>query len=368
MKKKKNKNIIKICYIAGREATYTRTRTILEALKNNGYDVISCLPVDKSFFHYPLLLWHFFWKHKDCQLIIVGFYGQLLLPWVKLFTNKKILFDLYVSTYDTMVYDRRVTASNTLLAKWFRFSDRLSMRLADKIILETRDHIDNYAEKFKVSKEKFFHIFLGLNESLFIQDKKAKKKKSSFLVHFHGEYAPFHGVEYILEAADLLRNENVCFRIIGTGITYQKNMELAARLKLTNVEFIDGVPYELLSVKMSEADCCLGFFGINPRAERILTNKVIETLAVGKPLITGHNQPVQELLEHNKNALLINRGDPGALAEAILRLKENPSLRKKIAENGHVVFKKNCSLKVFSQKLKTVIEVLISEDKQRWFK
>ena len=363
--KRKGKKIPQICYVAGREASYTRTRTIMEALKYNGYEFVSCLPPDKSFWHYPWLLWQVFRKSKNCQLIIVGFYGQLLLPWVKLLTNKKILFDLYVSTFDTMVYDREVTASNTLRSQWFRFADRLSMQLADKIILETRNHIINYAARFKIPQKKFFHIFLGLNEKLFfkkVKNETGKKKKDSFLVHFHGEYAPFHGVEYILKAADLLRDENIQFRIIGRGITYEKDMRTAARLKLSQVEFIDWVPYQSLAAVMAEADCCLGFFGINPRAERICTNKVVEALAVGKPLITGRNQPVQELLEHNKSALLVTRGDARALAEAILRLKNNKILRKRIAENGHAVFKRFCSLAVFSEKLKTVIEEVMSKD------
>ncbi|MFO7888931.1 MAG: glycosyltransferase [bacterium] len=363
MIKNRNKKVIKICYIAGREAAYTRTRTIMEALKYNGYEIVSCLPPNKSFIHYPLLLWQVFRKSRDAQLIIVGFYGQLLLPWVKLFTNKKILFDLYVSTFDTMVYDRKVTAGNTLLARWFRFADRLSMQLANKIILETKDHITNYAEKFKISEEKFFHIFLGLNENLFLKNIQSKKKENNFLVHFHGEYAPFHGVEYILRAADLLRDEDIRFRIIGRGITYAKDMKLASRLKLSKVQFIDWVPYESLADKMAEADCCLGFFGTNPRAQRIFTNKVVETLAVGKPLITGRNQPVQELLEHKKNALLVRRGDSKDLAAAILQLKNDKKLRKKIAENGHNVFRKFCSMEVFSQKLKTVIEKVIDCDK-----
>lgn len=359
MIKTKNKKTIKLCYIAGREAAYTRTRTIMEALKYNGYTLETCLPPNKSFFYYPLLLWQVLRKSKDCQLIIVGFYGQLLLPWVKLFTNKKILFDLYVSTYDTMVYDRRVAHSNSLLAKWFRFADRLSMQLADKIILETRDHIKNYAEKFNIPEEKFFHIFLGLNEKLFLKNIKSKKKEKSFLVHFHGEYAPFHGVEYILKAAHLLRDKDIRFRIIGRGITYESNMKLAARLKLSKVQFIDWIPYESLAATMAEADCCLGFFGSNPRAERICTNKVVETLAIGKPLITGLNLPVQELLEHKNNALLVKRGDAKELAAAILQLKNNKTLTKKIAENGHAVFNKFCSINVFSGKLKTVIEEIM---------
>jgi glycosyltransferase involved in cell wall biosynthesis len=139
-------------------------------------------------------------------------------------------------------------------------------------------------------------------------------------------------------------------------------MRTAARLKLSKVEFIDWVPYESLATIMAEADCCLGFFGINPRAERICTNKVVEALAVGKPLITGRNQPVQELLEHNKSALLVKRGDAQALAEAIIRLKNNKVLRKRIAENGHAVFKQFCSLAEFSEKLKTVIDEVMVED------
>jgi len=350
---------VKICYIAGREAEYSRTKIVMDGLEYNGYECVTCLPPNKSFLNFPLLLWQVFKKSRDCHLIIVGFYGQLLLPLVKLLTNKKILFDLYVSTFDTMVYDRGITTSNTILAKWFRFVDRLSMQLADKIILETEDHINNYAEKFKIPKENFFHIFLGLNENVFLKKSKGKSKRNTFLVHFHGEYAPFHGVEYILKAADLLRDENISFRIIGTGITYKKDMKLATRLRLKKVRFIDWVPYERLAEKMAEADCCLGFFGINPRAERILTNKVVEALAVGKPLITGHNLPVQELLENKKTALLIKKGDAKALAEAILLLKNNKRLREKIAENGHTVFMKHCCIKVFSEKLKTVIEEIV---------
>jgi glycosyltransferase involved in cell wall biosynthesis len=111
---------------------------------------------------------------------------------------------------------------------------------------------------------------------------------------------------------------------------------------------------------MSRADCCLGFFGENPRATRVFTNKVVETLAVGRPLITCKNEPVQELLKDGESALLVERANPQAIADAIRQLREDAALRKRLAQNGHERFLQNCTLEVFSQKLKNVIEEMLN--------
>ena len=119
-------------------------------------------------------------------------------------------------------------------------------------------------------------------------------------------------------------------------------------------------PYAGLARYMANADVCLGIFGDNPRTLRVLTNKVIEALAVRKPLISAKNVPVQELLEDEKSALLIERASPDALANAILRLKENPELREKIADAGYAVYLKNCTLEIFSKRLKKIIEEMLN--------
>ena len=346
---------LRVCYIAGREAGYSRTRTIIEALKLAGFKTILCLPPGKSFFYYPDLIWKFVKHRKKCNLVIVGFYGQLLLPIVRLLTKKPILYDIYISTYDTMVYDRRKTKPGTFISMLYQFVDRLSMSLADSIILETKDHIRNYSKKFKIPEEKFEHLFLTVDEKV-IYPKVSKAKNKRFLVHFHGEYAPFHGVRYILKAADLLRNEEIDFQIIGKGITYQQDRAFAEKLKLKNVHFIDWVPYDKLADAMSNADCCLGIFGDNPRTLRVLTNKVVEALAVGKPLITTKNQPVQELVKDGVSAILVERANSQAIADAILKLKNNPVFRRQIGENGRRVFLEHCSMKTFSLHLRSIIE------------
>lgn len=350
---------VRVCYIAGREESYSRTRMILHGLRRAGYDVVTCLPPDRSFKHYPKLLWDFIRKQRGCDLVVVGFYGQILFPFVWLLTRKPILYDVYISTYDTMIHDRGKGGSGGFKAKLFWWSDAISMRLANRIILETVDHIRDYATKFRVRESKFFHIFLATDEKV-VARRQQKESNGKFLVHFHGEYAPFHGVQYILKAAAALSDQNVHFQIIGRGITYERDMRLAQDLKLKNCTFIDWVPFEELSDYMARADCCLGIFGDNPRTLRVLTNKVIESIAAGKPLITAKNEPVQELLADSESALLVERGNPQAIAEAILKLRDDPELRKRVAEQGHLVFLKNCTLDTFAKRLNTVIEEMLN--------
>ncbi len=349
----------KICYVAGREENYSRTHMLIAGMRAAGHEVVTCLPPDRAFKHYPRLLWQFIRKQSGCDLVVVGFYGQILFPFIWLLTRKPILYDVYISTFDTMVHDRGKGSERSLVAKFYRWSDVLSMRLATRIILETRDHIKDYALKFCVPESKFFHIFLATDDEV-VKPKPAGKRNGRFVAHFHGEYAPFHGVRHILKAAKELQNEDVHFQIIGRGITYESDMQLARELALENCTFIDWVPYAELADHMSKADCCLGIFGENPRTLRVLTNKVIESIAAAKPLITARNEPVQELLADGESALLVERGDHGAIAEAILKLKDDRELAEKIARNGHDVFKKNCTMQVFSHRLNTIIEEMLN--------
>jgi glycosyltransferase involved in cell wall biosynthesis len=176
-------------------------------------------------------------------------------------------------------------------------------------------------------------------------------------VHFHGEYTPFHGVRHILKAAKLLQGQGVRFQIVGRGITYEEDMQLAESLQLDNVRFIGNVPYDQLATLMSNADVCLGIFGDNYRAKLVMTNKVIEGIGMAKAMITQRNEPVQELLQHGESIYLVPPADPQALAEAILTLKNQPELRERIARNAHQAFQDHCS----SQKTGEALEAMFQE-------
>src|SRR5882724_9749779 len=107
---------IKICYVAGREAGYARTHNVLKALRGAGFEVEACMPPDRSKLRHPKVLWDFLWKKRGADAVVVGFYGQLMMPFVRLLTRKPILFDVYASTYLTMVDDRQEARAGSLKA------------------------------------------------------------------------------------------------------------------------------------------------------------------------------------------------------------------------------------------------------------
>ena len=326
---------MRILYLAGREASYSRTRIVMRALESRGHEVVPVLPPDRSFKHYPGLLLKAMLKAPSCDVVLTGFYGQLLTPVMRLLTWKPIVFDMYITTYDTMVFDRAKAKAGSFMAWVYGLSDWRT---------------------FKVDGKKLRRLFLAVDDKA-IYPRPATEKSDKFLVHFHGEYTPFHGVRHILKAAKMLENEGVAFQIVGRGITYEEDMKLARELDLKNVRLIDNVPYDQLAVLMSNADVCLGIFGDNTRASLVMTNKVIEGIGMAKPLITQRNAPVQELLTHGESVYLVPAADPQALADAIRTLKNDPALREKIARNGYAAFEQYCS----SQKTGEAIEAMCRE-------
>jgi glycosyltransferase involved in cell wall biosynthesis len=286
------------------------------------------------------------------------------MPFVRLLTEKPILFDVYAATYGTLVDDRLKAKHDSVAARLFWWADHWAMKCADRIILDSNHHIAHYASRYHVPPSKFRRLFLFSDDSI-MRRRHLPAESARMLVHFHGEYAPFHGVDVILRAAKLLEGQAIDFQLIGRGITYERDRALSAELGLTNVRFIDSVPYAELSDYMSRADVCLGIFGLNPRAERELTNKVVEAIALGKPLVTRTSPSVTELLTDGESALLVEPGNPRALADALLALQRDRGLRERLGQKGLEVFHQHCTQAAFTEQLRELIESLVAEASDR---
>ncbi len=61
---------------------------------------------------------------------------------------------------------------------------------------------------------------------------------------------------------------------------------------------------------------------------------VVEAQAVGIPVVACHTGGLPEVVQHERNGLLVPPRDPAALAEAILRLLADPQLRTRLGANG----------------------------------
>lgn len=307
-------------------------------------------PLVKLFFQY--------WKFKNkYDIVVVGFPGQKVMFLAKLLMRQPIVFDAFTSHYGGYVLDRKKWSRTSIHAKYYRFLDYWSCRLADLVLLDTQAHIDFFVNEFGLPKEKFRRIFVGTDSSVFYPRQLVPRSKK-FQVHFHGTYIPLQGVEYIIQAAKLLENEDIQFNCIGRGQTYAKSRTLAEDLKLKNLNFIEPVEYTQLAEHIAGADICLGIFGDSPKTALVIPNKIFEAMAMAKPIITADTPAIHELCTDRENILLCRPADPKGLANAILELKNNDSLRHRIAGGAYELFKSCVAEKVIGAELTHIISSL----------
>jgi glycosyltransferase involved in cell wall biosynthesis len=326
---------VKLCYFPGRESSYPRTRVLVKGMREAGIEVLDCSSSRKSAVRYVDGFCAFLRYLGQSDAIVVGFLGQPLVPLVRILTKKKILFDAFLSVHQTMVFDRRSVPAAGFRAGLCRWLDLASCRAADKVFLDTYQHIDYFVRTYGMPRERFVRLPAGADDSVMYP--RSAEESGEFTVHFHGAYQRLHGAEHIVEAAALL--PDVRFTMIGQGRTYHACAGRAEELRAGNITFKTPVPYEDLPGYMAGASVCLGIFGKTEKAGLVVPQKAYEALAMGKPLITADTPAAREMLVHEEHALLCRPADAEDLAGAIRRLKDHPELRAKIATNGHALFR-----------------------------
>lgn len=353
---------MKILFISGESSFYTRNAVILKGLRENNVDVIECTSSEKSyFFRYLISIYKYILNiNKNFDVIFVGFFGQPLVPLMKILSRKPLVLDAFLSAYDTMCFDRKRFHPNSIFGKFFWLLDWLPCRLADKVILDTSEHIEFFVNTFSLDKHKFNPIFVGADDSIFYPQVN-NHNTNTFNVFYYGTFHPLQGVEYIIQAAKILESEeSIKFCVVGRGIDYSKVRSLAKQLEIKNIEFIDWIPYVELPSKIATADICLGgHFSNIDKSKRVIAGKTFQFIAMKKPVIVGDNPANRELFKNRKNALLVEHANPDALASAILELKDDLGLRSKIAEEGYRTFNEMCTSKVIGKQIAEYIENFI---------
>ena len=179
-----------------------------------------------------------------------------------------------------------------------------------------------------------------------------------FTVLFRGRLTPEAGVEYVLEGAEILKNEDILFKIIGFGQMETEVKEELKKLNLPNVELITKeLSNDSLRKEMCGCHISLGQFGNNERLKRTIPHKAFESLAMGIPYITANAEGVAEIFTVGETCLFVNKADPKDLAEKILTLKNNPALRNKLALNGRKLYEEKLTPKILGETiLKYILE------------
>ncbi|NQU83606.1 MAG: glycosyltransferase [Parcubacteria group bacterium] len=328
-----------ICYFGCYEHNYARNKVLIKGLQKNGCAIKECHTSEMRGIKKYLDLYKKFKSVGDFDALIIAHPGHDLVWFAKLLTRKPVIFDPIYSYYDSYVNDRKLCQEGSLKSYYYKFWDWFCSWLPDIVILECDTLIDYFVENFKLPREKFIKVVMSADDES-IYPRSAEMDTNKFTVHFHGSFIPFQGIEHIVHAAKLLEDySDIQFNIIGAGQTSKKIEELMKNLNVRNINYWGKrIPHEEVVEHISRADVCLGFFGNGPRAQKVMTNKVFESIAMKKPVITA-DLPVMREIYTDQEILFCEGENPQDLAAKVLVMRNNLELRNQTAENSYRLFK-----------------------------
>jgi glycosyltransferase involved in cell wall biosynthesis len=379
---------LKVVYWGTYDLGKPRNRILLRGLRENDVEVIECHREvwrgveDKSrilgwakksvfiwtwFRVYPRLICRYL-RCSRHDAVVVGYLGHLdvLVLWAfAKFRGVPVVWDAFISLYDTVVGDRCLVGRLHPLALIIYAWEWLACRAADCIVLDTQTHADFFKELYNLSEEKLQVALVGVEPENFRRAKPEAghcRRECQYTVLFYGQFIPLHGIDTIVQAARQLENEQVCFILIGQGQEEQKIRDILASHPLQNLQWIPWVEYSDLINWIDKSDVCLGIFGATAKASRVIPNKVYQVVASGKPLITRESPAIRELFSSGANPVsLVEAADPIGLAAEIRKLMHLP---KAGMEGYSDVVLTRITPQAIGRQLKSILENVVIRYKQ----
>ena len=316
----------RILYIATKNSDYLRLQQEIRLVQKYAAESDIIVSRKKSYFKrlayvYSKLL---ITSVKKYDVIFIGFMAQMIIPvWKWKFRDKTLIIDFFISIFDTLVDDRKKVDEKSILGKSVHLLDQITLKSADMVICDTKAHGRYFSKEFCVDKKNIFTMYLKADPLIYFP-KKIKKPdefKNKYLVLYFGSILPVQGVEIVMDAIRLLKEQKeIYFIIIGPiGDKIEK-------AETSNVTYIDWLPQEKLADYIAFSDLCLAghFSATVNKAKRTIPGKAYIYQAMKKDMILGDSPANRELFSDPTDEF-VRLGDSYALAEIILR-KERTAL------------------------------------------
>lgn len=249
----------------------------------------------------------------------------------------------------------------TQVAEWFAY--RVSAKVVS-ILPKTLEHMTSHG----LSPRKFVHIPNGIDA----QEWKGAdavdgrnpykeiidnfKSNGHFVVGYAGAYGMANSLSTLVDAADLLKEKNITFLLLGNGPAKHQLQDRAGKGGLQNILFLDAVSKTAVPSILAAVDACyIGWprvpflrFGISP-------NKLMDYMAAGKPIIHSV-EAGNDIVAESRCGLSVPPENPQAIADAILELmRMDPQERAAMGLRGKEFVLQHHDYRVLAQQFLSIM-------------
>lgn len=252
---------------------------------------------------------------------------------------------------------------NVLIIKIINFIGNFPYRKASKVISIGRDMALVLQRKIAAGTPTVEVITNWADcDNIFPQNKnsnfliKELSLEEKFIIEFAGNIGRVQGIEYLVQAIDLIKDEEVHFLFIGNGAKrylLEKKME---EQSLRNITILDTRHRSDQNVFLNACDIGLvtlapGMYGLG------VPSKAYNIMASGKPIIAAveANSEIGLMVMEENIGWVVSPGSPQALANAIIDAKSDPKRLREMGVRSRIVAENKYSFPKVLERYKIVI-------------
>ena len=260
---------------------------------------------------------------------------------------------------------------NRWLIRFFEEMERFVYRRANIITVHSegnREHVMRKLDKGQAEKVKVIPNWVDVH---FIQPgprmnwfREAHGLGDAFVVSFAGVLGYSQDLDVVLDAARILEDggwsSEILFLIVGDGVERPRLEAKARQMGLNNVRFLPMQPREKYPAVLHASDIGLATLHAEVRTP-VVPSKILSIMAAGRPVVAAMNLDGDgpRLIAEARCGLCVPPEDPRALAEAILQLYHDASLREELGRNGRRYVEKYLSLEACVERYEQLLRQVI---------
>lgn len=301
-------------------------------------------------------------KIENCDAMIVRGPSPLAPYFKKYLNNQKLVF-MVVGDYMESVQQRKLKS----IREWFELQ---YLKYNDYLFRKAMRNTD-----IMVNSPKLFSKYKDLAKSIH-QIKTTTLSMDDFFTRidtcqndlvellFTGRIDPLKGLFELVEAVNVLRQEEVNVRLNIVGWEYKEGKPVEERLR-GKIEYMGIADYVIfhgrkpVGPELNKMYRMADIY-VLPSHEEGFPRTIWEAMANGLPVITTDVGGIPAYLTHEENVYMIKPKDAALIAGAIKILITNQDLRQRLIKNGQDLARQN-TLEIQTKKLVNIVKGIIYE-------
>lgn len=187
--------------------------------------------------------------------------------------------------------------------------------------------------------DSIYRVYHGIDLALFNGHEQRRRPQPPYRILSVARLTAKKGIPTILQALALLRDQGVQFHytLIGDGDDRDTILTRMVDLGLQDCcRWRGTLPHDQVIREFERADLFALGCEIGPDGDRDgIPNVLVESLAMGLPVVTTSVSALPEIIRDNDTGLLAEPGDAAAMANNMRRLLTDEPLRRRVIDRGH---------------------------------